>query len=254
MEQKCPHEAALSFAAELDRRAVATLDRQRTEHAERRTRLRLHSGRVYGDGAAAKAFIDAWRSAEPEGAAWVRGPVGMVRAVNAEASRPTARLFVAAWLPEAVVDQLAALARPAEPGVRWIPPNNWHVTLRFLGSADPLVVAARLGDAQLPTATAVVGPAVARLGRSALVVPVAGLEALADAVVGATDDVGRPPERRAFDGHVTLARLRGGSRSTTQGAPVTASFPVEEVALVKSVTRSEGAVYETLGRWATRPP
>ncbi|NIR41602.1 MAG: RNA 2',3'-cyclic phosphodiesterase, partial [Actinobacteria bacterium] len=47
------------------------------------------------------------------------------------------RLFVAVWPPPSVVDLLARLPRREEPGVRWTTEAQWHVTLRFLGRADP---------------------------------------------------------------------------------------------------------------------
>jgi len=48
----------------------------------------------------------------------------------------SARLFVAALPPPAVVDALRGAVRPlrlAAPGLRWSPPDQWHVTLAFLG-------------------------------------------------------------------------------------------------------------------------
>ena len=47
------------------------------------------------------------------------------------------RLFVAVWPTPAVVEELGALPRPAAPGLRWTTADQWHVTLRFLGDADP---------------------------------------------------------------------------------------------------------------------
>ena len=46
------------------------------------------------------------------------------------------RLFVAVWPPDEVLDAIAALPRADEPGVRWTRRDQWHVTLRFLGSAE----------------------------------------------------------------------------------------------------------------------
>lgn len=45
-----------------------------------------------------------------------------------------ARLFAALALPETVRTELAALAVPLA-GVRWLPPANLHLTLRFIGAA-----------------------------------------------------------------------------------------------------------------------
>ncbi|HTL69585.1 MAG TPA: RNA 2',3'-cyclic phosphodiesterase [Lacunisphaera sp.] len=46
-----------------------------------------------------------------------------------------ARLFVALLPPAAVRAELAALATPVD-GVRWVPEDNLHLTLRFIGDAD----------------------------------------------------------------------------------------------------------------------
>lgn len=48
----------------------------------------------------------------------------------------TLRLFFAVWLPEEVRDRLwSSLSglRDATPGVRWVPRDRYHITLRFLG-------------------------------------------------------------------------------------------------------------------------
>lgn len=47
----------------------------------------------------------------------------------------TRRLFVALALPAVVQDELAALMTPLA-GVRWTPPANLHLTLRFIGDCD----------------------------------------------------------------------------------------------------------------------
>ncbi|MBW3548710.1 MAG: hypothetical protein KY452_11325, partial [Actinobacteria bacterium] len=46
------------------------------------------------------------------------------------------RLFVAVRPPPEVVATLATLDRPERPGLRWTPPEQWHVTLRFFGPVD----------------------------------------------------------------------------------------------------------------------
>lgn len=46
------------------------------------------------------------------------------------------RLFVALTPPGPVRADLAVLAAPLE-GVRWVPPENLHLTLRFVGDASP---------------------------------------------------------------------------------------------------------------------
>ncbi len=46
------------------------------------------------------------------------------------------RLFVAVWPPPEVVAVLASLDRPVVDGVRWTTQEQWHVTIRFLGSVE----------------------------------------------------------------------------------------------------------------------
>ena len=159
---------------------------------------------------------------------------------------------MAVWPDAATHEVLAALARPALPGVRWTRPEQWHVTLRFLGDADAGDVAARLATAagRSPAARGVMGPACALLGRNVLQVPVAGLDDLATAVAGATSDLGRPPRPGPFNGHLTLARgRRPGDLRSLVGRPASSSWPASEVTLVSSVRGAGGSRYEVIGRW-----
>ena len=43
------------------------------------------------------------------------------------------RLFVALDLPWELRQRLAALSGGGIPGARWVPPENYHLTLRFIG-------------------------------------------------------------------------------------------------------------------------
>jgi 2'-5' RNA ligase len=156
-----------------------------------------------------------------------------------------ARLFVAAWLPDDVAEGIAALPRPAEPGVRWVPRDQWHVTLRFFGEADRAAAADALVGLGSGPVEAVVGPAVSRLGRRVLCLPVHGLDQLAEELAVRTGGVGQPPDPRPFNGHITLARLDRRGSCRLAGRRFAARFPVAEVALVRSVTGPEGPTYLT---------
>ena len=160
------------------------------------------------------------------------------------------RLFIAALPGVDAVEALRALPLPDEPGIRWAPERNWHVTLRFIGDADPGEVALLLLDSPLPTATASLGPAVERLGDRQLVVPVTGVDHLAAAVVRATHTIGTV-ERRPFRGHLTIGRCRAGASSSLLDHSVAASFAVAEVALVRSELLPSGPEYTTLARFPT---
>lgn len=159
------------------------------------------------------------------------------------------RLFVAAWLSEAAREALEDLPRPSEPGVRWVPPEHWHVTLRFLGRADPAVADEALRGLTAAAARAQLGPAVSRLGRAILCVPVTGLDDLAQQVRDATAHVGKAPDPRPFNGHVTLARLRRRGSCGLAGHRISVEMAVDEIALVDSVTHSQGARYTTLATY-----
>ena len=163
------------------------------------------------------------------------------------------RLFVAIWPPDDVLERFADIERPKDPGVKWVPQENLHITLRFLGDADVDDVSDRLDQTLLPSATAVLGPAFDLLGERSLITPVAGVDELAAVVQQAVRGLGTERERKRFQGHVTVARLARHARpSRSAGRTFDASFDVEEVALVESTLRDTGAVYETVGTWPTR--
>jgi RNA 2',3'-cyclic 3'-phosphodiesterase len=155
------------------------------------------------------------------------------------------RLFIAAVPPDEVLDALAGLPRPDERGVRWTRREQWHVTLRFLGEASVDDASSALGALDAGSVTATMGPAVSRLGRNVICVPVHGLDELAAAVRAATETVGEPPDPRPFAGHVTLARLNKRGSCRLAGERFTASFPVGEVALVRSTLTDQGPRYVT---------
>jgi 2'-5' RNA ligase len=159
------------------------------------------------------------------------------------------RLFVAALPDETTVEVLRGLPRPDERGVQWVPEENWHVTLRFLGTCDTTAVIERLGAAELPSCGASLGPAVDWLGPQ-LVVPTSGVADLAAAVHGATAGIGEPPRPR-FRGHLTIARTRRAATSTLLGHPVSAAFDVDEVSLVRSDLTPDGPRYTKVATFRT---
>ena len=163
------------------------------------------------------------------------------------------RLFVTVWPPADVVGELTSLPRKDQRGVRFVPPENWHITLRFLGEADVDDVATALDAAVFEPATVGLGPAVDVLAGRALIVPASGLERLAASVTACTRTIGERPRPR-FVGHLTLARLSPKARLPAAiGARFDAGFDVDEVALVESRLHPDGARYETLQTWPVPP-
>ena len=126
------------------------------------------------------------------------------------------RLFVALELPWTLRERLAALAGAGLPGARWVPPENYHLTLRFIGEtpghrAEDIDVALAGLRARRFTLTMAGLGTFTKGGRStALWVGVERnpqLEHLQSKIETALQRCGLDPERRRFQPHVTLARL-----------------------------------------------
>jgi len=162
------------------------------------------------------------------------------------------RLFVAVDPPPPVKARLSSLPRPARRDVRWTTPDQWHVTLRFLGEvADPAPVVDALDAlADHPGADAVVarmGPSTAWFpGGRVLQVRVDGLDRLAARVWEVT--TAWAPEQPDFRGHLTLARARGRDPGPAElaGAPFTATFAVHQAVLYASTLAPGGSIYRTV--------
>ena len=162
------------------------------------------------------------------------------------------RLVVAIWPSERVLEELNGLERPRDQGVKWLPAENLHITLRFLGDADVDEVSDALDPVPLARTHARLGPSIDVRAERSLMLPVAGVDDLADVVGTATRGLGTERERRRFVGHLTLARLARSARpSRSIGRLFEASFEVDTVALVASTLTNSGAVYETVGIWPT---
>ena len=160
-----------------------------------------------------------------------------------------ARLFIAVWPPEHVAAELTSLHRKDQRGVRFVRPESWHITLRFLGDADPHEVKDALEGATISPARAHLGPAVDVFAERALVIPVGGLDQLAQTVKERNRQIGDLPPKR-FIGHLTLARVKPHvPMPRTLGALVSAEFDVDELVLVQSRLDPDGARYETIESW-----
>ena len=171
------------------------------------------------------------------------------------------RLFAAVWPDRDTRARLSRLALPSVPGLRVVRPDEWHVTLRFLGEVDEQLVPRLVGALATAAETvagpvmAVLGPATAWLGGGrVLELPVAGLEGLAGAVRTATlplvPDRGR--SEAPYVGHLTLARSPrrgpdGAAPPSLAGIPCSSTFRVDAIHLVGSRRTPGGPRYPTLG-------
>jgi 2'-5' RNA ligase len=126
------------------------------------------------------------------------------------------RLFVGLALPEEVRRRLSLLTGGV-PGARWDPPENYHITLRFIGEVEMGLaedIDAELQRIQAP-AFALTLATVDHFGPGDKArVLFAGVERsemllrLHGKVENAVQRVGLPAEQRKFTPHVTLARLK----------------------------------------------
>jgi len=189
------------------------------------------------------------------------------------------RLFVAIELPDAWKDALGRLqddmrrALARDPSLkdlrlRWVRPENAHLTLKFLGEVEP----ERLAAIERALAGAVPGPPGVELGllragsfhdrRAPRVIWVSlragdALRQLAERVETWLAAAGFPRDRRSFAPHLTLARLpeqvpprlRERAAEITTACPLSSvpPFRVEFVSLMRSHLGPEGSRYERLG-------
>jgi 2'-5' RNA ligase len=156
------------------------------------------------------------------------------------------RLFVAVWPSTEVLDAIAEFERPEVKGLRWTTPDQWHVTLRFLGECDVDDARGAFRSIEADVVDVTMGPTTARFGRRILHVPTEGLLSVATATVGATAELGHPPDQRPFAGHITLARSRRGDTDLRPftGLPLAGHWTAAEVTLVASHLGPGGARYE----------
>jgi RNA 2',3'-cyclic 3'-phosphodiesterase len=182
------------------------------------------------------------------------------------------RLFIAIALPEAVKraigtaqDELRA-ALPAN-SIRWTRREQFHLTMRFLGSVEAEQVdrlnesmrraCAESGDLQLRAATIGVFPGVRRprVVWTGVDDREGRLAALQRSIEAATDAFTDEPPQETFTGHITLARCRDINRTqastlaTLVERMASRSFgewTATSVDVMRSVTAPTGARYTTL--------
>ena len=105
------------------------------------------------------------------------------------------------------------MLRGGLPGARWIDPENYHLTLRFIGDVDDDVAARSLLLGRVRRAPSSCGsrPRVVRrqeAARGGCDVRRRGADGSAGRERAALQRLGLEPEGRKFMPHVTLARLR----------------------------------------------
>jgi RNA 2',3'-cyclic 3'-phosphodiesterase len=193
-----------------------------------------------------------------------------------EALEPRLRLFVALELPDAWLKALSAtqdeLRRRVEggpcPRLRWVRPEGIHLTLKFLGSVEAdrreviegALAAIEPGLFRFSLSLGAPGSFGDRRGPRVIWAGLEGdldrLGALASAVEGALSPLGFPTEARAFNPHLTLARVPDdfpasarrelSSQVERLSAPRVAAMSVQGLSLMRSHLGRGGARYERL--------
>lgn len=172
------------------------------------------------------------------------------------------RCFVAVPIGDALRAEMASAVEPWTPdgALRWSAPENWHLTLAFLGSIDPVTVGAvrtkvsevarRHESMRLEAGGIGAFPSAARArvvwygiedaeGRSAALA--------ADLAASLELKTGSP-----FRAHVTVARIRRGSAdlrdwlSRASASAPNGSLEIGQMELVRSHLGSGAPRYETL--------
>jgi RNA 2',3'-cyclic 3'-phosphodiesterase len=188
---------------------------------------------------------------------------------GAESPRsPRWRLFVAADIDEAARAACADVAerlRAKGFAAKWVPPENYHLTVAFVGGVDePRVgevesalreAAARAHavDVPLDAVGAFPNERRARIAWVGSRVPQPGFAELCGVVRGALSALGFVFDRHT-DAHVTLARAEGRAALPSVPAPKIAPVTTGSLTLYRSFTERAGARYEPLTRFALAAP
>lgn len=184
------------------------------------------------------------------------------------ASRPEARplrLFVAVDVSEdvrAVIADAIASWRERFPRARWVPKENWHVTMKFLGSTWPRLVdwvtasvaevarSAEPFDSHLEGLGVFQSPRRARVLWAGLADPQGRWRALAEALDTSLSKEFEQ-EKRPFTPHLTVARfdppveLDPGEAADLASEP----FPVDRLVLYRSHLTRPAPIYEAIERF-----
>lgn len=188
----------------------------------------------------------------------------------------TIRTFIAvelsADLLRALAETQARLKRTLDmPSLRWVAPEGVHITLKFLGDVLPRqmpdieAALAEIAPAHSPFEVRATGlgafpglnrPSVLWVGLEG---DVAALARLRDDVERVIAPLGFPTERRPFNPHLTLARVKDAPaadvqriRDTLRGAPLgdIGALAVNTLSLMRSDLSPRGARYTRLADYA----
>ena len=183
------------------------------------------------------------------------------------------RTFIAIEIEESIRAELAqaqAGLRPVE-GIKWVEPQNFHLTLRFLGEVDQGTVSRlvnEIGIIAAATAHFILGFAGAgafpneRRPRVVWIGLDRGLEplfALAQRVEAACQALGFAAEERPFSAHLTLGRAKGVISALTLQASLEAlsgrhfgEQEINHITIMESTLTRSGPIYRPVTKLALK--
>lgn len=173
------------------------------------------------------------------------------------------RLFFGLSVPPALrvaLDRAVEEVRPLAPRARWSPPDNFHLTLLFLGATEDARAAELEAQlAEVAQATPRFSLAVHGAGTfgdprpRVLWADVGGDVAAAEALAARLHEATGVPKERPLRPHITLARARprGGDAALAQVAAKLAErpfgpLPAERLILFESLSTAGGVRYQPL--------
>jgi 2'-5' RNA ligase len=155
-----------------------------------------------------------------------------------------------------------------DPPWRWIPPANYHLTLKFLGETDEKLIpdverAARSTTGMIEPFTILFGPfgGFPSLRRPRVLFygierGMSELKGLAGKLEGNLEHLGFEKERRPFKAHLTLARIKRPVPAhirerlgSVPALPSDARQVVDRFVLMRSHLGKRGAMYEELSSY-----
>jgi len=180
------------------------------------------------------------------------------------------RLFIAMNIPPAIQEYIAEdiinQLKKIDIRVSWVPPENIHITMKFLGDVDlssipAIKQALRNGLKEIRIIESSIGPLSTFGGKTPRVVhisPYGGTEQII-AVASMVEDIcvhlGFEKEKNVFKPHMTIGRVREPKNSNALINRINSlkydnlSFYITSLSLMKSTLTPHGAIYEVLEQY-----
>jgi len=181
------------------------------------------------------------------------------------------RTFIAIELPEEIKDSLKTLQdklKESKADVKWVQPQNIHITLKFLGEIEERKLEKIIqimeesvkdkGEFQVGLSSLGAFPKItsARIIWIGITRGDAGIKEIAKTLEKKLEKTGIPAEGRAFSSHITIGRVRSGLNRDTLAKNLNQfqdafqekelKLLVSKITLFKSTLTPKGPVYEAL--------